>query len=133
MSNTLTALHTAVIAALEAHPALSAAGVMVHDGVPERSAYPYVAVSDGLVTDWSTKTEVGREVRLALTLWDDGEAADRTHALMAAMAEGMAALPASVPGWQIVTCTFIRSVIARDADGPWAGLVEHRVRMMASA
>jgi hypothetical protein len=70
-------------------------------------------------------------VRLALTLWDDGETADRTHALMGAMAEAMAALPDSVPGWQIVTCSFIRSLIARDANGPWAGLVEHRVRMLA--
>ena len=131
MTNPLTALHTAVIAALEAHPVLSAAGMHIFDGAPERSTYPYAVVSDGLVTDWSTKTEVGREVRLALTLWDDGEAADRTHALMGAMADAMAALPAAVPGWQIVTCTFIRSLIARDADGPWAGLVEHRVRMMA--
>jgi hypothetical protein len=131
MSNPLTALHTAVIAALEAHPALNAAGVLVYDGVPERQAFPYIAVSDGLVTNWSTKTELGRDVRLALTLWDDGEAADRTHALMGAMTEAMAALPAMIPGWQIVTCSFIRSLIARDADGPWAGLVEHRVRLLA--
>ncbi len=132
MSNPLTPLHTAVIAALEAHPVLSNAGVMVYDGVPERAAFPYVAVSDGLLTDWSTKTETGRDVRLALTLWDHGEAADRTHALMGAIAEAVAALPATIPGWQIVSCTFIRSLIARDADGPWAGLVEHRVRMLAS-
>lgn len=131
MTDPLTALHTAVIAALEAHPVLSAAGMRVFDGAPERSTYPYAVVSDGLITDWSTKTEVGRDVRLALTLWDDGQAADRTHALMGAMTEALAALPATVPGWQIVTCTFIRSVIARDADGPWAGLVEHRVQMLA--
>ena len=131
MSNPLTGLHTAVIAALEAHPVLNAAGVRVFDGAPERSTYPYVVISDGLVTDWSTKTAVGRDVRLALTLWDDGQEADRTHALMGAMTEAVAALPATVPGWQIIACSFIRSLIARDADGPWAGLVEHRVRMMA--
>ncbi len=132
MSNPLTALHTAVVAALEAHPALNAAGVMVYDGVPERQAFPYIALSDGLVTDWSTKTELGRDVRLALTLWDDGQVADRTHAFMGAMTEAMAALPSTIPGWQIVNCIFIRSLIARDADGPWAGLVEHRVRLLAA-
>jgi hypothetical protein len=130
MSDALTALHTAVIAALEAHPALNTAGVLVYDGVPERQAFPYIAVSDGALTDWSTKTELGRDVRLALTLWDDGEAADRTHALMGAMTEAMAALPATIPGWQIVTCIFIRSLIVRAADGAWAGLVEHRVRLL---
>lgn len=31
------------------------------------------AMGDALVTNWSTKTASGREIRLPLTLWDDGE------------------------------------------------------------
>lgn len=132
MSDAVLALQQAVVAALEAHPALAAVLTGVFDGPPPRAAFPYIAIADGLVTDWSTKTETGREVRLALTIWDDGEQPARLHELMGHVEDALAALPDSAGDWRIVSNVFLRSMIARDPAGPWAGLVEQRVRLLAA-
>ena len=131
MSDAVLAVQTAVIAALEAHPSLSAALTGVYDGVPPLAAFPYVSITDGLVSDWSTKTATGREVRLALTVWDDGEDATRLHQLMGQVEDAVAAVARDLPGWRIASVVFLRSLIARDPAGPWAGLMEYRVRVMA--
>ena len=91
-------MQTAIIAALEAHPVLSAELTGVYDGPPPRAAYPYISVADGLATDWSTKTATGREIRLALTVWDDGEEASRLHILMGHAEDAVAAMARDLPG-----------------------------------
>lgn len=129
MSHPLPALHAAVVAALKAHAPL--AGLTgIYDGPPPRARFPYLVISDGLVGDWSTKTETGREVRLALTLWDDGEAAARLHTLMAEVETALSAFPAALDGWRVVSTVFLRSLVVRDPAGPWAGLIEHRIRIL---
>ena len=72
----------------------------------------------------------GREVRLALTGWDDGEDATRLHTLMGHIEDAIAAIARDLPGWRVASCVFTRSLVARDPAGPWAGLVEHRVRVL---
>lgn len=131
MTHALAALQTAVLAALESHPVLTAELSGIYDGPPPRAAFPYVAMGDAFVTDWSTKTATGREIRLPLTLWDDGDNAARMSDLMAHMEDAIAALPREIPGWQMVSIVYVRSMVVRDAAGPWAGLVEHRIRMLA--
>lgn len=132
MTHALAALQTAVVAALQVHPVLSAELSGVYDGPPPRAAFPYVAMGGALVTDWSTKTATGREIRLPLTLWDDGDNATRMTDLMAHIEDAIAALPRQIPSWHVVNVAFLRSMIVRDAAGPWAGLVEHRIRMLAA-
>lgn len=122
-------LQQAVVAHLSAHPALSEL-TGVHDGPPPRTAFPYGAIGEGLVTDWSTKTEQGREIRFALTLWDDGETPARLHRLVAAAEAAMESLPRALDHGRIVSLVLVRSLIARDPAGPWAGLVEHRIRIL---
>ena len=122
-------LQQAVVAQLSADPALADL-TGVYDGPPPRAAFPYAAIGDGLVTDWSTKTEQGREIRFAVTLWDDGEAPARLHRLTGAVEAAMATLPHTLEGGRIVSLMFLRTLIARDAAGPWAGLVEHRIRIL---
>jgi hypothetical protein len=130
MSDAVPVLQSALVTALEAHPALADALTGVFDGPPPHAAYPYISIADGLVTDWSTKTATGREIRLALTVWDDGEEASRLHDLMGHVEDAVAALPRDLAGWRIASCVFLRSLIARDPAGPWAGLVEYRVRIL---
>jgi Protein of unknown function (DUF3168) len=132
MSDAVPILQAALVAALEAHPALADTLTGVYDGPPPRAAFPYVSIADGPVSDWSTKTATGREVRLALTIWDDGEEAARLHDLIGHVEDAVAALPRDLAGWRIASCVFMRSMIARDAAGPWAGLVEYRVRMLSA-
>ena len=131
MSDAVQALQAAAVAALLAHPVLNAQITGVYDGPPPRAAFPYIAITDGLATDWSTKTEAGREIRLALTVWDDGESATRLVKLMGHVEHAVMAMPSDLDGWRIASLFFLRSMVVRDAAGPWAGLVEHRVRLLA--
>ncbi len=131
MTDAVQKLQAAAIAALQAHPALALALSGVYDGPPARVAYPYVSVGDSLSSDWSTKTATGREIRLALTVWDDGEEPTRLHTLIGHVEDAIAGVARDVPGWRIASLVFLRSLITRDAAGPWAGLVEYRVRILS--
>lgn len=122
-------LQSALVSQLLAAPGLRAL-TGVYDGPPPRAAFPYASISTTSATDWSTKTETGREVRLALTLWDDGDTPARLHALLAETEAALASLPRTLPGWQIVSLVLTRTLVARDPTGPWAGLVDHRFRLL---
>ena len=43
----------------------------VYDGPPARAAFPYAVIDAGRESDWSHKSGRGREVMIALTLWDE--------------------------------------------------------------
>jgi Protein of unknown function (DUF3168) len=131
MSDAVQAVQSAAVTALQTHPVLAQTLTGVFDGPPPRAAYPYISVADGLSSDWSTKTTKGREIRLAITIWDDGEEASRLHNLMGHAEEAIAAMARDLPGWRVASNVFVRSLIARDAAGPWAGLVEHRIRILS--
>lgn len=130
MSNAIQVLQAAAIAALSAHPVLKTELSGIYDGPPPRAAFPYISVTDGLTSDWGTKTNQGREIRLAFTVWDDGESATRLVTLLGHVEDAVMALPRDLPGWRIASLIFLRSIIVRDPAGPWAGLVEHRVRLL---
>jgi Protein of unknown function (DUF3168) len=123
------ALQAALTAALAAHPGINGEITGVFDGPPPRAAFPFIAVSDALSNDWSAVGISGREVRMTLTVWDDGDEPARLHALVGAVEEAVAGLPPDLPGWRVITTIFLRSLIIRSAAGPWAGLVEHRFRL----
>ncbi len=131
MNSAMHALQAAAVSALAAHPVLADALTGIYDGPPPRAVFPYVAINDGIVSDWSTKTGAGREIRLALTVWDDGESATRLSNLMSHVEDAVVAIPRDMPDWRIASLVFVRSMVVRDPAGPWAGLVEHRVRLLA--
>jgi Protein of unknown function (DUF3168) len=131
MNDAVQAVQAAAIAALQTHPVLAQSLSGIYDGPPVRAAFPYISLAGSLSTDWSTKTAIGREIRLALTVWDDGEEPARLHNLMSHAEEAIAAMARDLPGWRVASNVFLRSLVARDAAGPWAGLVEHRVRVLA--
>ncbi len=131
MNSAMHALQAAAVSALAAHPVLADALTGIYDGPPPRAVFPYVAINDGIVSDWSTKTGVGREIRFAITVWDDGESATRLSNLMSHVEDAVLAIPRDLPDWRIASLVFVRSMVVRDPAGPWAGLVEHRVRLLA--
>jgi hypothetical protein len=131
MTDAVQAVQIAAVAALETHPVLALSLTGVYDGPPVRASYPYVSIADGLSSDWSTKTETGREIRFAFTIWDDGEQAARLHNLMGHAEEAIAAMARDLPGWRVASNIFLRSLIVRDPAGPWAGLLEHRIRILS--
>lgn len=131
MNSAMHTVQAAAVAALTAHPVLANALTGVYDGPPPRAAFPYVAINDGIASDWSTKTDAGREIRLALTVWDDGESTTRLSNLMSHVEDAVSAIPRDLPNWRIASLIFLRSMVVRDPAGPWAGLIEYRVRLLA--
>ncbi len=132
MSNAVEIVQAALIAALQAHPVLAEELSGVFDGPPPRAPFPFVSIGDGLSSDWSTKTATGREIRISLTVWDDGESAIRLHQLMAHVEDAVAALPRDLAGWRIASCVFLRSFVTRNPVGAWAGVVDYRLRVLAT-
>lgn len=118
------ALQTAIAAALAAVSDLTG----VFDGPPARAAYPYVALDATTETDWGHKNGAGREVMVAITLWDDQPV--RLHELADSIEDALEALPA-VEGWQVVTMRLVRRRVVRDVAGPWAAAIDFRARMLA--
>lgn len=118
------ALQSAVAGALSGVEGLTG----VFDGPPARAAYPYVALDATTETDWSHKSGIGREVMVAITLWDDQPV--RLHGLTDAIEPAVEAVGA-VAGWQLVTMQLVRRRVVRDVAGPWAAAVDFRARMLA--
>lgn len=121
------ALQAAAVRAFRSVPDLTG----VYDGAPARAAFPYLVVDGSGEVDWSTKTEVGREVSLALTLWDDRPARlhDLAERIAALMSDGLS----DPDGWQLVSCRFLKKRLVRDVAGPWAAALDYRARLLALA
>ena len=101
----------------------------VFDGPPARASFPYVVIDAGMESDWSHKNGEGREVLVAVTVWDDQPS--RLHAL----ADGVeAAVLATtlVADWQLVSLRLIRRRTVRDVAGPWAAAIDFRARLLAN-
>jgi hypothetical protein len=119
------ALQVALAARLDGIPELTG----VYDGPPARAPYPYAAIDAGTETDWGHKSGEGREVLVAVTLWDDQPA--RLHALADA-AEAAVLGAGDVDGWSLVSLQLMRRRILRDVSGPWAAAVDFRARLLAN-
>lgn len=117
-------LQTAVAAALNAVGDLSG----VFDGPPARATFPYVTLDASTEADWSHKSGKGREVLVAITLWDDQPV--RLHALADVVEAAMDGV-AGIAGWQLVSLRLVRRRVIRDVAGPWAAAVDFRARMLA--
>jgi hypothetical protein len=102
----------------------------VYDGQPLQAAVPYAVVESGQEADWGHKNGAGREIRLAVTIRDEGERPLRLRRLMAEAEVALSAICAVV-GWQLVTMRFLSSRVAKDRQGGWIGLVEFRARLLA--
>ena len=119
------ALQVALATALTGEPRLTG----IYDGPPARAAFPYAVVDAGSEIDWSHKSGSGREVLVALTLWDEEpvrlvDLADRIEALTVEVGGGA--------GWQLVTMRVLRRRTVRDVAGPWAVAMDFRARLLAA-
>ena len=101
----------------------------VFDGPPARAPFPYVVIDSGTESDWSHKSGIGREVLVAVTLWDDQPVRLRE---LADEAEARVLGVATISGWQLVSVRLVRRRLIRDVAGPWAAVVDFRARMLAT-
>ena len=130
MTSALESVQQALMTQLQTHVELMAMVSGIYDGPPARAEFPYLAMATGATADWSHKSKDGRELSLAMAVYDDGESASRLHRAMALVEEALAPGLPSVADWQIVTFNFRRTRILRSTTGPWTGLVEYRARCL---
>ncbi len=124
-------LRAALIAWLASDPALSANLNAVVEEAPSRAALPWLAIAASASADWSTKDQIGREVRVALELHCRGDRPDTAAALVAGIESRVAALPAVQPGFHLVSTQFLRARAEQRAANTRAILIEYRFRLLA--
>jgi len=120
------ALQASLVARLRSLAELSG----IYDGPPARAPYPYLVVDCSLEQDWGAKELRGREVAVALTLWDDQPA--RLQHLADAI-EAATEQDVVLDGWTVVTWRFLRRRTVRDVAGPWAAAIDFRARLLAQS
>ena len=118
------ALQAALASAIEGQQQLTG----VYDGPPPRAAFPYAVIDAGSESDWGHKSGEGREVMVALTLWDEEPA---RLAVLADEVEARVIGVPSVAGWQLVSIRLLRRRTVRDVAGPWASAIDFRARLLA--
>ena len=101
----------------------------VYDGPPARAAYPYVVIDAGNESDWSHKNGTGRELLVAVTIWDEQPV--RLQALADAV-EAAVEGTGSPLGWSLVSLRFLRRRTIRDVAGPWATAIDFRARLLGA-
>lgn len=119
------AMQAALSAALAGNSRLTG----IYDGPPARANFPYVVIDAGSESDWSHKSGEGREVMVALTLWDEAPA---RLAELADAVEAMALAIGEVDGWHLVSTRLLRRRTVRDVAGPWAAAIDFRARLLAA-
>lgn len=119
------ALQAGIAAALDAIGELGG----VFDGPPARATYPYATIDAATESDWSHKSGAGREVLVAITVWDDQPF--RLRQLADAVEAEVQSLT-SPDAWQLVTLRLVRRRVVRDVAGPWAAAIDFRARMLAA-
>lgn len=107
---------------------LNIPGLPVFDAVPVEAAAPYLTLGPDVTTDWSTKTGVGHEHRVQLTVWDAGPGAARTKAWLGEVEARVRGLAGTYAGHRIAGVVFLRSFVTRDPEGWTQGIAEFRVR-----
>lgn len=130
MSGAAEALQAALVAALQGHAPIASVVSGIYDGPPARAAWPYVVIDDGSTSDWSHKSGRGREHRIGIIIWDDGEVPTRLYGLMDEAQAAIEAMPGDLGGHALASMAFMRSRVVRDPDGPWGGFVQYRARTL---
>jgi HK97 family phage prohead protease len=88
------------------------------------------AAKAGLPLLW--QHDQGRRIGFVERVEEDARGL-RVIAQMDPSAPPVAALPRDLPGWRIESCVFLRSFVARNPAGAWAGVVDYRIRMLSGA
>ena len=125
------ALRAVLIAWLAADPALSASLNAITEETPSRTSLPWLALATSASADWSCKTHMGREVRVALELHCRGDRADSAADLVAAIESRIAALPRTQAGFAVVNSQFLRARAEQRGESRRAILLEYRFRLLA--
>lgn len=124
-------LRAALLAWLADDPSLAARLNAIVEEAPLRASLPWLAIAASASLDWSTKTQAGREVRLALELHCRGDRPGDAADLVAAIERRIAEFPPEHDTFRIVTVQFLRARAEQRGESRREILLEYRFRLLA--
>jgi len=119
------ALRAGLMTALR--PVLIPLGVTLFDAVPVRASVPQAVLGEPSDSDWGAAGIEGRELRVALTLTDEGEQPRRLRACVQA-AEAVSLAGVLADGWRVAGLSVTATRMAK-AGARWTASVEWRARL----
>lgn len=125
-------LRAALIDWLSNDGVLAGALNSVTEEAPSRASMPWLALSASAAIDWSTKTEIGEEVRIALELQCRGDQPSAGAELTSAIQGAVLAMPRSQAGFVVTSIRFMRSRAEQRSESTRAILLEYRFRVQAA-
>ena len=99
---------------------------------PAQAAFPYAVVDAGLESDWSHKSGDGREVRIAVTIHDEGEHPARLRSLAQVTDAAVRTIPSDLSDWRVVSLVFLRTRTSRGPGSRWTAAMDYRARLLRS-
>jgi len=124
-------LRAALLGWLAADPSLAAELNAIVEEAPSRTSLPWLAIAASASTDWSCKTNIGREVRVALELHCRGDTPGAASDLVNAVEQRVTLMPRNQPGYSVVTIQFLRARAEQRGEANRAILLEYRFRLLA--
>jgi hypothetical protein len=125
-------LRAALIAWLSADPTLASQLNAVVEEAPARTSPPFLALAASASSDWSTKTESGREVQVTFALQARGDVPGSAGDLVAAIEARIAALPRAQAGFTVVSSRFLRARAEQQAESRRLVTLEYLFRLLAT-
>jgi hypothetical protein len=113
------ALRAAIHAALAADAPLAAllGGAKVFDVPPKEADFPFVALGEAVVADWSTATERGTEHALTLHAFSRSGGRAEAMAIAAAVQEALHDMPLMLSAHRLANLRATTAEVVREADG----------------
>lgn len=129
MTTAREALRSGLMTALQT--ALQPLAAAVHDAPPVRGGVPRAVLGEPIDSDWGAAGIEGRELRVTVTLTDEGEQPGRLRAALQAV-EAIA-LPTPLPdGWRVAGLNVVATRTVK--TGPrWTASIEWRARLWRPA
>lgn len=126
------AFRAALLAHLSADAALAAGLNAITEEAPLRATPPWLGIVASASGDFSHKTGIGREVRVALELQYLGDDPAAAADLVGAIEARVASLPSDQPGFRIASLSFLRARAEQRGEARRAMLLEYRARLLAA-
>jgi hypothetical protein len=125
-------LRAALLDWLAADPELTAQLNAIAEEAPSRTSLPWLAIAASASTDWSCKSNPGREVRIALELHCRGDQPGAAAELVSRIEGRIEDLPPDQGCFQVVTIQFLRARAEQRGESSRAILLEYRFRLLAA-
>lgn len=125
-------LRAALLDWLAADPVLTAQLNAIAEEAPSRTSLPWLAIAASASTDWSCKSNPGREVRIALELHCRGDQPGAAAELVSRIEGRIELFPPNQGCFQVVTTQFLRARAEQRGESSRAILLEYRFRLLAA-